>query len=182
MQHQVLLNKICGAIRKKEATTGNDIYQTDWKKNNHGMPDIWEKNFLFNKRNIQGNKAFHFQYKRRLCTSPTFQVKGHEEEAPPACRTCSCQALEYSKELRVQRFQSRPQILGKPACTRRTCHPPGKVSASHVDHSRHNTVGQFFQSQAIPVRRAERHVESTGLERHVPPPSTSYDTWLGDRR
>ena len=63
MQHQVLLNKLCGAIRKKEATTGNDIYQIDWKKNNHGVPDIWKKNFLFNKRNIQGNKAFHFQYK-----------------------------------------------------------------------------------------------------------------------
>ena len=50
------------------------------------MPDIWEKNFLFNKRNIQGNKAFHFQYMRRFCTSPRFQVKGHEEDAPPVCR------------------------------------------------------------------------------------------------
>ena len=53
-------------------------------------------------------------------------MKGHEEEAPPACRTCSCQAVEYSKELRVQRFQSRLQILRKPAYTRRTCRPPGK--------------------------------------------------------
>ena len=33
-------------------------------------------------------------------------MKGHEEEAPLACRTCSCQAMEYSKELRVQRFQA----------------------------------------------------------------------------
>ena len=150
------------------------------KKSNHGMPNIWEKNFLFNKRNIQGNKVFHFQYKRRFCTSPTFQVKGHEEKAPPACRTCSCQALEYSKELPVQQFQSRLQILGKPAYTRRTCRPPRKVSANYVDHLGHNTTGQFFRSRAIPVRRAEWHDESTGLERHVPPPSTSYDTWLGD--
>ena len=130
------------------------------------MPDIWEKNFLFNKCNIQGNKAFHFQYKQRFSTLPTFQVKGHEEEAPPACRTCSCQALEYSKELWVQRFQSL-QILGKPACTRQTCRPPGKVKTSRVDHSGHNTAGQFFWSRAIPARRAERHDESTGLERHV---------------
>ena len=115
------------------------------QKNSHGLPDIWEKNFLFNKRNIQGNKAFHFQYTQRLCTSPTFLVKGHEEEAPPACRTCSCQAVEYSKKLRVQRFQSRLQIQGKPACTRRTCRPSGKVSACRVDHSGHNTVGQFFE-------------------------------------
>ena len=146
------------------------------------MPDIWEKNFLFNKRNIQGNKAFHFQYMRRFCTSPTFQVKGHEEEAPPACRTCSCQALEYSKELWVQRFQSRLQILEKPACMRRTCRPPEKVSASRVDHSWHNTARQFFRSRAIPARRAEWHNESKGLERHVPPSLTSYDTWLGDMR
>ena len=146
------------------------------------MPDIWEKNFLFNKRNIQGNKAFHFQYKRRFCTSPTFQVKGHEEEAPPACRTCLCQAVEYSKELRVQRFQSRLQILGNPACTRQTCRPPGKVSVSRVDHSGHNTAGNFFRSRAIPIKRVERYDKSTGLERHVPSPSTFYDTWLGDMR
>ena len=109
-------------------------------------------------------------------------MKGHEEEVPPACRTCSCQVVEYSKELRMQRFQSRLQILGKPACMRRTCRPPGKVSASRVNHSGHNTVGQFFRSRAISVRRAERHDESMGLERHVPPSSTSYDTWLGDTR
>ena len=41
-------------------------------------------------------------------------------------------------------------------------------------------MGQFFQSRAIPVRKTERHDESTGLECHVPPPLTSYDTWLGD--
>ena len=141
-----------------------------------------EKNFLFNKRNIQGNKAFHFQYKQRFCTSPTFLVKGLEEEAPPTCRTCSCQAVEYSKELWVQRFQSRLQIQGKPACMRRTCRPPGKVSASRVDHSGHNNAGQFFRSRAIPARRAKWNDKSTGLERHVPPPLTSYDTWLGDTR
>ena len=107
-------------------------------------------------------------------------MKGHEEEAPPVCRTCSCLALEYSKELRVQRFQSRRQIQEKPACMRRTCRPPGKVSASRVDHSGHNTARQFCWSRAIPARRAERHDESIGLERHVPPPSTSYGTWLGD--
>ena len=143
------------------------------------MPDIWEKN-LFNKCNIQGNKAFYFQYTRRFCTSPRFQVKEHEEEAPPACRTCSCLVVEYSKELWVQRFQSRLQIQKKPACTRRTCHPLGRVSASRVDHSGHNTAGQFCRSRAIPVRRAKRHDKSTGLERHVPLPLTSYDTWLGD--
>ena len=109
-------------------------------------------------------------------------MKGHDEEAPPACKTCSCQVVEYSKELRVQRFQSQLQILGKPACTRRTCRPLGRVSASRVDHFGHNTAGQFFQSRAIPARRAEWHDESTGLECHVPPPSTSYDTWLGDTR
>ena len=98
------------------------------------------------------------------------------------CRTCSCQAMEYSKELRAQRFQSQLQILEKPACTRQTCRPPKKVSASRVDHSGHNTMGQFFQSRAIPPRRAEWNDESKGLERHVPPPSTSYDTWLGDTR
>ena len=146
------------------------------------MPNIWEKNFLFNKCNIQGNNVFHFQYTRRFSTSPRFQVKGHKEEAPPACRTCSCLAVEYSKELQVQRFQSRRQIQEKPACTRRTCRPPRKVSASCVDHSGHNTVGQFCGSQAIPTRRAEQHDESTGLEHHVPPLSTSYGTWLGDTR
>ena len=109
-------------------------------------------------------------------------MKGHEEEAQAACRTCSCLAVEYFKELRVQQFQSRLQILEKSAYTRQTCRPPGKVSTSRVDHSGHNTAGQFFQSQAIPARRAEWHDESTGLERHVPPPSTSYDTWLGDTR
>ena len=133
MRHQVLLNKTCGAIRRKEAITRNNIYQTECKKQSWGAKYMG-KNFLFNKHNIQGNKAFHFQYMRRFCISPTFQVKGHEEEAPPACRTCSCQAMEYSKELRVQRFQSRLQILEKPACTRRTCRPPEKVSASRVDH------------------------------------------------
>ena len=99
-------------------------------------------------------------------------MKGHEEEAPPACRTCSCLAVEYSKELWVQRFQtqSQQQIQEKPACRRRTCHLLGKVSASHVDHSVHNTAGQFCRSQAIPVRRGERHDESTGLERYIPPP------------
>ena len=109
-------------------------------------------------------------------------MKGHEEEAPPACRTCSCQAVQYSKELWVQQFQSRLQIQGKIACTRRTCRPPERVSANCVDHSGHNTAGQFFRSRAIPARRAERDDKSTGLERHVPPPSTSYDTWLGDTR
>ena len=109
-------------------------------------------------------------------------MKGHEEEVPPACRTCSCLAVEYSKELQVQRFQSWQQIQEKPTCTRQTCHPLGKVSASRVDHSGHNTAGQFCWSRAIPTRRAERHDESTGLERHIPPPSTSYDTWLGDTR
>ena len=80
----------------------------------------------------------------------------------------------------MQRFRSRRQIQEQPACTRRTCCPPGRVSASRLDHSGHNITGQFCQSRAIPARRAERHVESTGLERHVPPPSISYGTWLGD--
>ena len=59
---------------------------------------------------------------------------------------------------------------------------PEKVFASRVDHSRHNTTGQFYGSRAIPARRTERHDESTGLESHVPPLSTSYGTWLGDTR
>ena len=59
---------------------------------------------------------------------------------------------------------------GKPAYIRRTCHPLGKVSASRVDHSGHNIAGQFLRSRAIPVGRVERNDESTGLERHVPPP------------
>ena len=82
----------------------------------------------------------------------------------------------------MQRFQSQLQILGKPAYTRQTCRPLGRVSASRVDHSGHNTAGQFCRSRAISARRTEQHDESTGLERHVPPPSTSYDTWLGDTR
>ena len=88
---------------------------------------------------------------------------------PTLSRTCSCLALEYSKGLPVQGLQSQWQIQEKPACIRRTCHPPGKVSASHVDHSRHNTMGQFFRSQAILAGRVERNDEGTGLESHVPP-------------
>ena len=87
-----------------------------------------------------------------------------------ANRIGSCQALEYSKGLRVQQFQSPQQIQERLACMRRTCHPLGKVSASRVDHFGHNTAGQFFRSRAIPTGRIERNDESTGLERHVPPP------------
>ena len=85
-------------------------------------------------------------------------------------RTCSCLVVEYSKALQVQRLQSQRQIQQKPACIRRTCRPPGKVSTSRVDHSGHNTAGQFFRSRAIPAGRVERNDESTGLKRHVPLP------------
>ena len=97
-------------------------------------------------------------------------MQGHEGEAPTPSRTCSCLVLEYSKVLPVQGLQSQRQIQEKPACIRRTCRPPGKVSASRVDHSGHNTTGQFFRSRAIPAGRAERNDEGTGLESHVPPP------------
>ena len=137
---------------------------------NHEAPEIWKMNFLFKKCNLQGNKVFRFQYTRTFSTSPRCRKKGHEEEGPLPCRTCSCLAVEYSMELRVQQFQSRRQIQEKPTCRRRTCRPPGKVSASRVDHSGHNIAGQFCQNRAIPIRRAERHDESTRLERHVPPP------------
>ena len=137
---------------------------------NHEALDIWEMNFLFKKCNLQGNKAFRFQYTQTFSTSPRCRMKEHEEEAPPVCRICSCLAVEYSKELRVQRFQSQWQIQEKPTCRRRTCHPLGKIFASRVNHSGHNTVGQFCRNQAISVRRAERHNKSTGLERHFPPP------------
>ena len=79
-------------------------------------------------------------------------------------------ALEYSKALPVQGLQSQRKILEKPACIRRTCRPPGKVSATHVNHSRHNSAGQFFRSEAILEGKVERNDEGTGLERHVPPP------------
>ena len=137
---------------------------------NHEAPDIWEMNFLFKKCNVQGNKAFRFQYTQTFSTLPRCQKKGHEEEAPPACRTCSCLVMEYSKELRVQRFQSQQQIQEKPACRRRTCRPPGNVSTSRVNHSEHNTVGEFCQNLVILARRAERHDKNTELERHIPPP------------
>ena len=137
---------------------------------NHEAPDIWKMNFLFRKYNLQGIKSFLFQYTRTFSTSPRFQKQGHEEEAPLVCRTCSCLAMEYSKGLRVQRFQSWQQIQEKPACMRRTCRPSGKVSASRVDHSGHNTAGQFCRSRAILAGRVERNDESTGLEHHVPPP------------
>ena len=97
-------------------------------------------------------------------------MQGHEKEAPTLSRTCSCLAVEYSKALPVQGLQSQRQIQEKPACIRRTYRPPGKVSASHVDHSGHNTAGQFFQSRAIPAGSAEWNDEGTGLESHVPPP------------
>ena len=85
-------------------------------------------------------------------------------------RTCSCLALEYSKGLPLQGLQSQWQIQEKPACIRRTCRPPGKVSASHVDHSGHNTARQLFRSRAIPAGRVEWNDEGTRLESHVPPP------------
>ena len=85
-----------------------------------------------------------------------------------ACRTYSCLAMEYSKGLRVQQFQSWRQIQEKLACRRRTCCPSEKVFASRVDHSGHNTRRQFWQNQGIPIGRAERHDKSMGLERHVP--------------
>ena len=85
-------------------------------------------------------------------------------------RTCSCLALEYSKGLPVQGLQSQRQIQEKPACIRRTCRPPRKVSASHVDHSGHNTAGQFSRSSTIPAGRIEWNDKGMGLESHVPPP------------
>ena len=78
-------------------------------------------------------------------------------------RTCSCLVVEYSKELRMQRLQSRRQIQEKLACIRKTCPPLGKVSASCVDHSGYNIAGQYFRSRAIPAGRVERNDESTGL-------------------
>ena len=136
---------------------------------NHEAPDIWKMN-LFKKYKLQGIKAFLFQYTRTFSTSSRFRKQGHEEEAPPACRICSCLAVEYSKGSRVQRFQSWRQIQEKPACMRRTCRPSGKVSTSHVDHSGHNTEGQFCWSRAIRARRAEPNDGSMRLEHHVPPP------------
>ena len=99
---------------------------------NHEALDIWKMNFLFKKCNLQGNKAFRFQYMRTFSTSPTCRRKGHEEKAPPACRTCSCMAVEYSKGLQVQQFQSWRQIQEKPACRRRTCRPPREKSPPAV--------------------------------------------------
>ena len=69
----------------------------------------------------------------------------------------------------MQELQSQRKIQEKPAYIRRTCSPPGKVSASHVDHSGHNTAGQFFRSPTIPTGRVEQNDEGTGLESHVPP-------------
>ena len=69
---------------------------------NHDAPDIWKMNFLFKKCNLQGIKAFLFQYTQTFSMSPRFRKKGHEEEAPTPSRTCSCLAVEYSKALRVQ--------------------------------------------------------------------------------
>ena len=137
---------------------------------NHETPDIWKMNFLFKKCNLQGIKAFHFQYMRTFSTSPRCRKKRHEEEAPPACRTCSCLAMEYSKGLRVQRFQNWRQIQEKPSYRRRTCRPLRKVSASRVDHFGHKIARKFCWNRAIPVKRAEWHDKSMGLERHVPPP------------
>ena len=102
--------------------------------------------------------------------STRFRKQGHEEEAPTPSRTCLCLALEYSKGFPVQGLQSQQQIQEKPACIRRTCRPPRKVSATHVDHSRHNTARQFFRSRAILAGKVERNDEGTGLENHVPPP------------
>ena len=137
---------------------------------NHDVPDIWKMNFLFKKCNLQGMKAFLFQYTKTFSTSPRFRKQGPEEEAPTPSRTCSCLTVGYSKGLRVQRLQSRQQIQEKHACIRRTCRPLGKVSANRVDHSGHNTTGQFFRSRAILAGRVERNDESTGLESQVPPP------------
>ena len=137
---------------------------------NHDAPDIWKMNFLFKKCNLQGIKAFLFQYTKTFSTLPRFWKQGLEKEAPTLSRTYSCLAVEYSKGLRVQRLQRWRQIQEKPACIRRTCRPPGKVSASRVDHSGHNTAGQFFRSRAIPAGRVEWNDESTGLESQVPPP------------
>ena len=137
---------------------------------NHDAPDIWKMYFLFKKCNLQGIKAFLFQYTHTFSTSTRFRKQEHEEEAPMPSRTCSSLALEYSKGLLVQGLQSQQQIQEKPACIRRTCCSPGKVSATHVDHSGHNTAGQFFRSRAIPTGMVERNVEGTGLESHVPPP------------
>ena len=113
---------------------------------------------------------FLFQYTHTFSMSTRFRKQGHEEEAPTPSRTCSCLALEYSKGLLVQGLQSQQQIQEKPACIRRTCRLPGKVSATHVNHSGHNTAGQFFRSRAILARRVEWNDEGTGLESHVPPP------------
>ena len=69
-------------------------------------PYLWKMNFLFKKCNLQGNEAFRFQYTRTFSTSPRCRKKGHEEEVPSACRTYSCLAMEYSKELQVQQFKA----------------------------------------------------------------------------
>ena len=59
---------------------------------------------------------------------------------------------------------------GKTCLYKENLSSPGKVSASHVDHSRHNIAGQFFWSRAILAGRVERNDEVTRLESHVPPP------------
>ena len=55
---------------------------------NHEALDLWKMNFLFKKYNLQGTKVFRFQYMWTFSTLPRCRKKGHEEEAPSACRTC----------------------------------------------------------------------------------------------
>ena len=129
-----------------------------------------ENELLIKKCNLQGMKAFLFQYTKTFSTLPRFQKQGPEEEAPMLSRTYSCLAVEYSKGLRVQQLQSRRKIQENLVYIRRTCRPPGKVSASHVNHYGHNTAGQFSRSQAILAKWVEWNDESTELESQVPPP------------
>ena len=84
-------------------------------------------------------------------------------------RICSFLVVEYSKALQVHQFQTFRRYKKRLDSIECTSYPHEVVCASHVGHSWHNTVGQFFLTQAIPGERVEWLAKSMKFQHRVHP-------------